>query len=187
MTEEEMPVVRETAILAGGCFWCLEAVFKDVEGVESVTSGYIGGRVEDPSYRQVCDGGTGHAEAVSVVFDPQVTTYRELLEIFFAIHDPTSVDRQGNDVGTQYRSAIFALSEEQLHEALSLIEEMGEKRVYPSAIVTRVEMAGKFWRAEDFHHDYYDRNSDQAYCMYVVAPKIAKFREKFPGRRKQGR
>lgn len=187
MTEHEVPAVRETAILAGGCFWCLEAVFKDVEGVESVTSGYTGGRVESPSYRQVCDGGTGHAEAVRIVFDPQVISYRDLLEIFFVIHDPTSVDRQGNDVGSQYRSAIFAVGEEQLHDALALIEEMGEMRVYPSAIVTKVEMAGTFWPAEDFHRDYYARNSDQSYCQYVVAPKIAKFREKFAERRKEGR
>jgi len=187
MTEQETPVMHETAILAGGCFWCLEAVFKDVEGVESVTSGYIGGRVESPSYRQVCDGGTGHAEAIRIVFDPHAISYRDLLEIFFVIHDPTSLNRQGNDVGTQYRSAIFATSEEQLHDALALIEEMGEKRVFPSAIVTKVEMAETFWPAEDFHRDYYARNSDQSYCQYVVAPKIAKFREKFASRRKPGR
>jgi len=186
MTEQEMPAARETAILAGGCFWCLEAVFKDVEGVESVTSGYTGGRVDSPSYRQVCEGGTGHAEAVRIVFDSEGIGYRDLLEIFFVIHDPTSLNRQGNDVGTQYRSAIFATTDEQLHEALAVIEEMGEMRVYPSAIVTKVERAGTFWPAEDVHRDYYARNSDQSYCQYVVAPKIAKFRENFASRRKRG-
>lgn len=187
MTEQDMPVIRDTAILAGGCFWCLEAVFKDVEGVESVTSGYTGGRVDSPSYRQVCEGGTGHAEAVRIVFDPAVISFGDLLEIFFVIHDPTSLNRQGNDVGTQYRSEIFATSDEQLHEALALIEEMGEMRVYPSAIVTKVGRAGTFWPAEDVHRDYYARNADQSYCQYVVAPKIAKFRENFASRRKSGR
>lgn len=184
MTVQQPPTAREIAILAGGCFWCLEAVFKDVAGVESVTSGYTGGRTEAPTYRQVCEGGTGHAEAVRIDFDPTVTSYRELLEIFFVIHDPTSMNRQGNDIGTQYRSAIFATSEEQLHTALGLIEEMGERRIYPSAIVTKVERAGTFWPAEVEHHDYYDHHSDLPYCQYVVAPKVAKFRERFGGRRK---
>ncbi|MBD5802951.1 Peptide methionine sulfoxide reductase MsrA [Azoarcus sp. Aa7] len=186
MTKNETPAARETAILAGGCFWCLEAVFKEVDGVESVTSGYIGGRVEAPTYRQVCDGGTGHAEAVQIVFDPAVVSYRDLLDIFFVIHDPTSLNRQGNDIGTQYRSAIFAMSDEQLHTALDLIEHMGEARVYPSAIVTKVERAGTFWPAEPYHHDYYANNSDQPYCQYIVAPKISKFREKFASRRRRG-
>jgi len=187
MTTHDTPAAREIAILGGGCFWCLEAVFKDVEGVRSVTSGYTGGRVDAPTYRQVCEGGTGHAEAVQIAFDPTVISYRDLLEIFFVIHDPTSVNRQGNDTGPQYRSAIFATSEEQLHTALALIEEMGEKRMYPSAIVTKVERAGQFWPAEAEHHDYYARNSDQPYCQYVVAPKIAKFRENFAERRKRDR
>lgn len=186
MTKDDAPLMRETAILAGGCFWCLEAVFKEVEGVTSVCSGYIGGRVEAPTYRQVCEGGTGHAEAVKIEFDPAVIGYRDLLEIFFVIHDPTSVNRQGNDIGTQYRSAIFATTEEQLHDALALIEEMGETRLFPTAIVTRVERAGTFWPAEEEHLDYYARNSDQSYCQYVVAPKIAKFRANFANRRKRG-
>jgi peptide-methionine (S)-S-oxide reductase len=176
---------REIAILAGGCFWCLEAVFKDVEGVDLVEPGYIGGRTEHPTYRDVCEGGTGHAEAVRIVFDPALIGFRDLLEIFFVIHDPTTLNRQGNDIGTQYRSAIFTTSDAQLHDALALIEEMGEARVFPSAIVTKVERAGEFWPAEDDHRDYFARNSDQPYCQYVVAPKIAKFREKFARRRKQ--
>ncbi len=187
MTSHEKPSARETAILAGGCFWCLEAVFKDVNGVLSVTSGYTGGRADAPTYRQVCEGGTGHAEAVKIEFDPETIGYRDLLEIFFVVHDPTTLNRQGNDIGPQYRSAIFATSEEQLHTALALIEEMGEKRVFPSAIVTKVERAGTFWPAEPEHHDYYAHHSDQPYCQYVVAPKIAKFREKFAERRRQGR
>ncbi len=176
---------HQVAILGGGCFWCLEAVFKDVEGVLAVAPGYAGGRVESPTYREVCQGGTGHAEVIRVEFDPEVIGYRELLEIFFAMHDPTTLNRQGNDVGTQYRSVIFTTSEEQLHDALALIEEMGEQRVFPSAIVTKVERAGPFWPAEDYHVDYYTNNSDQPYCRYVVAPKIARFREKFAKRRKR--
>lgn len=186
MTMSANDGIREIAILAGGCFWCLEAVFKDVEGVVSVTSGYTGGKVERPTYRDVCDGGTGHAEAVRIEFDPAVITYRDLLEIFFVIHDPTTLNRQGNDIGTQYRSAIFPTTDAQLHDALALIEEMGEARVFPSAIVTKVERAATFWTAEDYHHDYFAKNSDQPYCQYVVAPKIAKFREKFAQRRKRG-
>lgn len=186
MTEQDMPAVRETAILAGGCFWCLEAIYKDVEGVESVSSGYTGGRVDNPTYQQVCEGGTGHAEAVQIVFDPAIVSYRDLLEIFFVIHDPTSLNRQGNDIGTQYRSAIFATSGEQLHDALAMIEELGEQRVFPGAIVTKVERAGTFWPAEAYHRDYFFRNTDQPYCQYVVAPKIAKFRAKFASRRKRG-
>lgn len=186
MSEKKTDPVFETAILGGGCFWCLEAVFDLVDGVEEVVPGYCGGHVEDPSYRQVCTGGTGHAEVVKVVFDPAKVGYRELLEIFFTIHDPTTVDRQGNDVGPQYRSVIFVTSDAQLHTALGLIEEMGEQRVFPSAIVTCVERAPTFWPAEAEHHDYYVNNSDQPYCQYVVAPKIAKFRGRFGVRRMPG-
>lgn len=185
MTDNSLTPVLETAIFGGGCFWCLEAVFREVEGVESVTSGYCGGHVEAPSYRQVCRGGTGHAEVVKLDFDPARVSYRDLLEIFFVIHDPTTVDRQGNDIGPQYRSVIFVTSDAQLHEALALIEEMGEHRLFPKAIVTRVERAPTFWPAEPEHHDYYAHNSDQPYCQYVVAPKVAKFRDKFAARRKR--
>lgn len=185
MTDNGNAVQREVAILGGGCFWCTEAVFKDVEGVLSVVPGYTGGKVDAPSYKAVCDGGTGHAEVVRVEFDPAVIGYRDLLEIFFVIHDPTTLNRQGNDIGTQYRSAIFTTTDEQLHEALALIEKMGEERLFPSAIVTKVERAGTFWPAEDYHHDYYVKNSDQPYCQYVVAPKVTKFREKFAKRRRR--
>ncbi len=185
MSMLEGGAVQETAILAGGCFWCLEAVFKDVDGVVSVIPGYTGGKTESPTYRAVCEGGTGHAEAVRIEFDPQLVGFRDLLEIFFVIHDPTTLNRQGNDIGTQYRSAIFPTTEEQLHEALTLIEEMGEQRIFPSAIVTRVERASTFWPAEEYHHDYFAKNSDQPYCQYVVAPKIGKFRERFADRRKR--
>lgn len=175
----------ETAILGGGCFWCLEAVFREVEGVESVVSGYCGGHVQSPTYRQVCSGGTGHAEVVKIEFNPTRISYRELLEIFFFIHDPTTVDRQGNDVGPQYRSVIFADGETQLHTALALIEQLGEERVFPKAIVTRVERATNFWPAEEEHQHYYENNSDLPYCQYVVAPKVAKFRAKFSARRQR--
>jgi peptide-methionine (S)-S-oxide reductase len=175
----------ETAILGGGCFWCLEAVFREVEGVESVVSGYCGGHIQSPTYRQVCSGGTGHAEVVKVEFDPTRISYRELLEIFFFIHDPTTVDRQGNDVGPQYRSVTFADGETQLHTALALIEQLGEERVFPKAIVTRVERATTFWPAEEEHQHYYENNSDLPYCQYVVAPKVAKFRAKFSARRQR--
>jgi peptide-methionine (S)-S-oxide reductase len=180
MTDPNQSAALETTILAGGCFWCLDAVFRDVEGVHSVVPGYCGGTVDDPQYRDVCDGGTGHAEAVRIEFDPAVVSYRDLLEIFFVIHDPTTLNRQGNDIGTQYRSAIFPADEAQLHAALSMIEELGEHRVFPSAIVTRVEQPGvRFWPAEEVHHDFFRHNPDQPYCQYVVAPKIAKFRQKF--------
>ncbi|HQZ02621.1 MAG TPA: peptide-methionine (S)-S-oxide reductase MsrA [Thauera sp.] len=187
MTDTNPTPMLETAILGGGCFWCLEAVFLEVDGVRAVTSGYCGGHVDSPTYRQVCSGGSGHAEVVKVEFDPAIIGYRELLEIFFAIHDPTTPDRQGNDIGSQYRSAIFVSSDAQRHTALGLIEEMGESRTYPGAIVTRVERAPVFWPAEVEHHDYYAQNSDQPYCQYVVAPKVAKFRARFGERRRTGR
>ena len=173
----------QTITLAGGCFWCLEAVYELVDGVSAVESGYANGHVERPTYEQVCGGGTGHAEVVKVTFDADHIPLREVLEIFFAIHDPTTVDRQGNDVGPQYRSVIFATSEAQLHTALATIEALGERRVFPKAIVTRVERAPRFWPAEPEHHDYYVNNSDQPYCQYVVAPKITKFRSHFDLRR----
>ena len=183
MTENKNEPVRETAILGGGCFWCLEAYFETLPGVLAVVSGYAGGRTAQPTYREVCAGTTGHAEVVRIDFDPARTTYEALLEKFWLVHDPTSLDRQGNDVGPQYRSVIFATSEAQLHTALATIEELGERRVFPKAIVTRVERAPRFWPAEPEHHDYYVNNSDQPYCQYVVAPKITKFRSHFDLRR----
>lgn len=185
MNERPTTQNHEVAILGGGCFWCLEAVFRDVEDVHKLTPGYAGGHKEAPTYREVCEGGTGHAEVVRIEYDPAVIGFRDLLAIFFTIHDPTTVDRQGNDIGPQYRSIILATTDEQLREARAVINEMGEARVFPSAIVTRVERAGAFWPAEAEHQDYFVRHSDLPYCQYVIAPKIAKFREKFGTRRRK--
>jgi peptide-methionine (S)-S-oxide reductase len=170
---------QEIATLGGGCFWCLEAVYNRMEGVESALSGYMGGRVEKPSYRAVCTGATGHIEVVQVKFDPSVTSYRDILDVFFAIHDPTSRDRQGNDAGEQYRSAIFYHSEDQKRTAEEMIHEIDASKVWSRPVVTEVRPAEKFWVAEDYHQDYLTNNPNQPYCAYVVAPKVAKFREKF--------
>ena len=170
---------RELATLAGGCFWCLEAVFEQVEGVHSVKSGYAGGHVANPTYKHVCSEETGHAEVVQVEFDPSVPSYGELLEIFFAIHDPTTLNRQGADVGTRYRSAIFAHSEEQFrvaHETRGAVDADGP---WDDPIVTEIESLETFWPAEDYHDAYYRRNGSQPYCAVVIGPKIAKFRERF--------
>jgi len=164
---------QEVATLGGGCFWCVEAVFNQMEGVASAISGYMGGRRPSPTYEQVCTGVTGHIEVVQVTFDPAVTSYREILEVFFAIHDPTSRDRQGNDVGEQYRSIIFYHSPEQRGEAENIIAELG------SDVVTEVRAAETFWPAEDYHQEYYRNNPNAGYCAFVVAPKVAKFRSKF--------
>jgi len=169
----------ETATLAGGCFWCLEAVYDQVIGVKDVVSGYTGGHVPNPSYQRVCDGNTGHAEAVQIQFDPEQISYRELLEIFFSIHDPTTLNRQGADVGTQYRSAIFYHSEEQRQIAEQLVRELTEQRVFRDPIVTKIVPASTFYPAEDYHQEYFARNPYQPYCQFVVAPKVAKFRKLF--------
>ncbi|ACL25376.1 peptide-methionine (S)-S-oxide reductase MsrA [Chloroflexus aggregans] len=169
----------ETATLAGGCFWCLEAVYDQVIGVKDVVSGYTGGHVPNPSYQRVCDGNTGHAEAVQIQFDPEQIGYRELLEIFFSIHDPTTLNRQGADVGTQYRSAIFYHSEEQRQIAEQLVRELTEQRVFRDPIVTEIVPASTFYPAEDYHQEYFARNPYQPYCQFVVAPKVAKFRKLF--------
>lgn len=179
-------MAMETATLGGGCFWCLEAAFQQLDGVQAVTSGYCGGTVEQPSYRQVCDGDTGHAEVVRVEFDPAVLDYRTLLNAFFAIHDPTTPDRQGHDIGSQYRSAIFTHSPEQEATARALIAELAAARVWPDPIVTTVLPAPTFWPAEEYHRDYYARNPGQGYCVAVVAPKVAKLRQKFAARLKAG-
>lgn len=175
----------EEAVLGGGCFWCLEAVYDDVAGVLSVESGYCGGQTQRPDYRAVCDGDTGHAEVVRVRFDPREIGYRDILEIFFAIHDPTTRNRQGNDVGTQYRSVIFAQSPQQQDVARALIAELERDGVFGAPIVTEVMPAAPFWMAEDYHQEYFARNSHQGYCQVVVAPKLAKFRERFAARRKK--
>ncbi|HMV64806.1 MAG TPA: peptide-methionine (S)-S-oxide reductase MsrA [Rhodocyclaceae bacterium] len=170
----------ETAILAGGCFWCLEAVFLLAEGVHTVTSGYIGGHVDAPTYHQVCDGTTGHAEAIRIEFDPARITFDDLLDIFFAIHDPTTLNRQGNDVGTQYRSAIFATTPAQAAAAQARIAALAG--AYHAPIVTEVVPAPVFWPAEPYHHDYFSRNGHQPYCQVIVAPKVQKFLRAFPQR-----
>ena len=177
----------ETATLAGGCFWCLEAVYDDVEGIESVVSGYMGGQTLNPTYEQVCGGDTGHAEVVQIEFDPHVVAFRDLLGIFFAIHDPTTLNRQGNDVGTQYRSAIFYHSPEQKAAAQSMIEQVTRAGLYKGGVVTEVTPASTFYPAEDYHQEYFARNPYQPYCQAVVAPKVSKFRKHFLDRLKQKR
>ena len=175
---------REVATLAGGCFWCLEAVYDQVQGVESVESGYIGGTVEDPTYEAVCSGQTGHAEAVRITFDPKAISYRELLDIFFVVHDPTTLDRQGNDVGTQYRSAIFYHSSEQRHTADAVIAGITKQQLYDRPIVTEVVPVTAWYEAEAYHQEYFVRNPFQGYCQFVVGPKVAKFRKQFASRLK---
>lgn len=169
----------QTATLAGGCFWCLEAVYDEIKGVHSVESGYAGGHVDNPTYREVCNGDTGHAEVVQVHFDSNVVSYRDLLNVFFAIHDPTTLNRQGADVGTQYRSAIFYHDEEQKKTAEELIKDLNSQNIWDRPIVTQVEKLDKFYVAEDYHQEYYARNPYQPYCMAVVAPKVSKFRKHF--------
>jgi len=171
----------ELATLGGGCFWCVEAPMKELRGVNEVTSGYAGGHVEDPTYEQVCSGTTGHAEVVQVAFDPDVISYRELLEVFFAVHDPTTEDRQGPDVGSQYRSAIYYHDEDQREVAESLIEEFEREGVY-DGIVTEVEPLDTFYEAEEYHQDYYEKNPNQPYCAVQIPPKLEKVREKFAGK-----
>lgn len=171
--------MTEVATLAGGCFWCLEAIYLELNGVEKVVSGYIGGVGKNPSYEAVCSGQTGHAEAIQVTFDPAVLTYRDVLEIFFAFHDPTTLNRQGPDVGTQYRSALFPHSPEQRDTAKQLIAELTAGRVFPGPIVTTIEPDAPFYPAEKYHQDYYRRNPNQPYCAYMIGPKVAKLREKY--------
>jgi peptide-methionine (S)-S-oxide reductase len=168
---------RELATLGGGCFWCLEAVFKELKGVESVVSGYAGGELENPTYEQVCGGRTGHAEVVQIAYDPAVISFRDLLDVFFTIHDPTTRDRQGADIGPQYRSIILHHSPEQKAEAERAIAELGPQGLWRSPIVTEVVPLERFYPAERYHDDYYARNPNQRYCQIVIAPKVAKFRK----------
>jgi peptide-methionine (S)-S-oxide reductase len=170
---------KEIATLAGGCFWCLEAVFDELQGVEKVESGYAGGHVVNPNYRQVCTGTTGHAEVVQITFDPQVITFKDLLKVFFTIHDPTTLNRQGADVGTQYRSAIFYHTPEQKAVADEVIAELTADKVWDDPIVTEVTPLDEFYPAEDYHRDYFQRNPQQPYCQMVIAPKVAKSRKHF--------
>ena len=176
---------REVATLAGGCFWCLEAVFKELRGVESVISGYSGGTVANPTYQQVCTGTTDHAEVVQVTFDPRAVSFREILEVFFTIHDPTTLNRQGADVGSQYRSAIFYHSPAQRETAEQVIADLTAEQLWPDPVVTEIVPLTEFYAAEDYHWDYFERNPYQPYCMAVVAPKVAKFRKKVLDRLKK--
>ncbi len=174
-----VPAGSEVATLAGGCFWCLEAVYDSMKGVASVESGYMGGRIENPTYEQVCGGDTGHAEVVQITFDPAVVSFRELLEVFFVIHDPTTLNRQGNDAGTQYRSAIFFHTPRQRAEAAEVISSIDAAKIWDDPIVTEVAPASTFYVAEHHHQEYYERNPYQPYCRFVVAPKVQKFRRRF--------
>jgi peptide-methionine (S)-S-oxide reductase len=170
---------QETATLAGGCFWCLEAVFDEAKGILSVESGYSNGHVPNPTYSAVCTGDTGHAEVIQIKFDPSIISFRDLLNVFFAIHDPTTLNRQGGDIGTQYRSAIFYHTAEQKETAETLIRELNAKRIWNSPIVTEVAAIDQFYAAENYHQEYFAHNQFQPYCQAVVAPKVAKFRKHF--------
>jgi peptide-methionine (S)-S-oxide reductase len=174
----------EVATVGGGCFWCVEAAYRELKGVVSAVSGYAGGRSEHPTYEEVCSGTSGHIEVVQVTFDPDVVSYREILEVLFLVHDPTSMDRQGADVGEQYRSVVFTHGEEQERVARGLIAELEAEKVYDRPIVTKVQPAPRFWPAEEHHQDYFARNPYQGYCMAVIRPKMAKFRKAYAERLK---
>ncbi|MGH2664808.1 peptide-methionine (S)-S-oxide reductase MsrA [Flavobacterium sp.] len=176
---------NEVAVFAGGCFWCTEAVFLELNGVESVKPGYIGGTTENPSYDEVCSGYSGHAEAIQIVFDPTKITYGELLEVFFATHDPTTINRQGADVGTQYRSEVFATNEKQKELAQSYIRLLNAENTYGKLVVTKVSDAPTFYIAEDYHQNYYSQNKEKSYCSFVITPKVAKVREMFKDKLKK--
>lgn len=178
---------RDVATLGGGCFWCLEAVYDEIEGVISVESGYAGGHKPNPTYEEVCTGRTGHAEVVQIIFDPQVITFRDLLDIFFSIHDPTTPNRQGADVGPQYRSIILYHNDEQRRIAEETIAELNAAKIWHAPIVTEVKPFTEFWRAEEYHQEYFAKNPYQGYCMAVVAPKVMKARKQFANRLKAKR
>jgi peptide-methionine (S)-S-oxide reductase len=173
------PALNSVATLAGGCFWCIEAIFSEIEGVHKVESGYSGGTVPNPSYEDVCTGKTGHAEAIQITFDPAVVSYPALLRVFFTVHDPTTLNRQGPDVGTQYRSAIFFHTPEQEADADSVIAEINREKIWDKPIVTEVVPFHAFYKAEGYHQGYFDRNPNQSYCRIVIAPKVAKFRQHY--------
>jgi peptide-methionine (S)-S-oxide reductase len=177
-------MAMEITTLGGGCFWCLEAVFQEMEGVESIVSGYMGGRVDNPSYEAVCQGATGHIEVIQIGFDSAKTSFPEILAVFFTIHDPTTRDRQGNDEGPQYRSAIFYHSDDQKQQAAEVMRDLEMAGVYADRVVTELRPAEHFWPAEEYHQNYYRTHPNQSYCAYVVGPKVKKFREKFATKRK---
>jgi len=184
MADERQTDGLETATLGGGCFWCMEPIFESLRGVVSVKPGYAGGRVANPSYQQVCDGNTGHAEVAQIVFDPQEISYSDLLHVFFGVHDPTTLNRQGADVGEQYRSVILPHSVEQRATAEEVIRELTEERIFDRPIVTTIEPFTAFYPAEDYHRNYFANHPDAPYCAVVIAPKVAKFRQKYAGRLK---
>jgi peptide-methionine (S)-S-oxide reductase len=177
-TDEKAAKV-ETATLGGGCFWCVEAVFQEVKGVTAVESGYTGGKTENPTYKDICTGLTGHAEVCKITFDPSVITFKGVLEVFFGTHDPTTLNRQGNDKGTQYRSVIFTHNDEQKEIAEKVKKDLDESGAYKAKIVTEITPLGKYYKAEDYHQNYFRRNPGQGYCAYVIAPKMDKFRKAF--------
>jgi peptide-methionine (S)-S-oxide reductase len=170
---------KETATLAGGCFWCLEAVYDELNGIEDVVSGYSGGKIPDPTYEMVCTGTTGHAEAVQITFDPTVISFKGILEVFFTIHDPTTLNRQGSDIGPQYRSVIFYHTSEQKATVEEVISQLSVERIWDAPIVTELKPFEKFYPAEPYHQEYFKKNPNQSYCRVVVAPKVAKFRKRF--------
>lgn len=176
---------EETAILGAGCFWCVEAVFEELKGVSSVESGYMGGHVDNPTYREVCTGTTGHAEVAKVQFDPDVVSFKEVLEVFWKTHDPTTLNRQGADVGTQYRSAVFYLSPEQKETAEFYKKKLNDSGAYNAPIVTEIVAASKYYPAEDYHQNYYELNANQGYCQFVIQPKLEKFRKAFADKLKE--
>lgn len=176
----------DTATLAGGCFWCIEAVFQRLDGVTKVESGYTGGAVKNPTYKEVCNGTTGHAEVCNVTYDPSKVSFEDILYVFFSAHDPTTLNKQGNDVGTQYRSAIFYHNDKQKETAAAYIAQLESSKTWPDPIVTEVSAFSVFYKAEDYHQDYYNQNGSQPYCAFVVRPKVEKFMQKFSNRVKEG-
>lgn len=191
ISKEDMSITPEftdttaVATFGAGCFWCVEAVFQDLNGVYSVESGYMGGKKQDPTYKEVCTGMTGHAEVCRIIYDPRILTFKDLLEVFWQTHDPTTLNRQGNDVGTQYRSAIFYYSEEQKKEAEFYKSELDKSGAFSDPIVTTLEKVDRFYPAEDYHQNYYNQNGDQPYCAFVIKPKVEKFKKAFSSRLKQ--
>ena len=179
MDKEMIAEGMDTATLGAGCFWCIEAVFQELKGVESVTSGYAGGFIKNPSYKEVCTGRTGHAEVAQIVFDPDVISFDELLEVFWKTHDPTTLNRQGNDIGTQYRSSVFYHNEKQKEKTEYYKRKLDESGAYPNPVVTTIEELTDFYVAEDYHQNYYNSNTSQPYCTFVIQPKVEKFRKAF--------
>lgn len=183
--KKSMDTNLEVATFGGGCYWCIEAIFQRLEGVEKVESGFSGGNVKNPTYREVCTGATGHAEVIQITFDTTKISFTEVLKVFFTMHDPTTLNRQGNDVGTQYRSAVFYHNDKQKKETEEIIAELNKANAYPSPIVTEVTKFDAFYNAEDYHQDYYNQNSGEGYCRYVIQPKIEKFEKVFKDRLKK--